>query len=240
VILDVGAGPGHFAKLVEQGMAGKVVMLDSSGARRPHVLPRVRSRSAPQRSCFTASRTPSLTVGRLASTPESGCSQRAVPVERIVADEEHLLETVTPNSQDAIVSCMSLHWINDLPGTLVQIREALRPDGVFLAAILGGDTLFELRTALQLAESEREGGLSPHVSPMTDTRDVTNLLGRAGFTLTTVDTDELQIAYPSMWELMDDLRDMGESNAVVSRRHVIHRDTLAAAAAIYKGGAEPP
>jgi NADH dehydrogenase [ubiquinone] 1 alpha subcomplex assembly factor 5 len=109
----------------------------------------------------------------------------------------------------------------------------LQPDGVFLGAIIGGDSLFELRTSLQLAQVDREGGISPHVSPMTgiaitlpmrmwlkhclDTRDVTNLLGRAGFTLTTVDTDEIQVAYPSMWELMDDLRDMGESNAVVSR-----------------------
>ncbi|KAH9899453.1 S-adenosyl-L-methionine-dependent methyltransferase [Cubamyces lactineus] len=157
-----------------------------------------------------------------------------VEVERIHADEENLLQAIPPNSQEAIVSCLSLHWVNDLPGVLVQIREALKPDGVFLGALFGGDTLFELRTSLQLAEVEREGGISPHVSPMTDSRDMSNLLGRAGFTLLTVDVDEVKVAYPSMWELMEDLQDMGENNAVVGRRHFIHRDTLAAASAIYK------
>ncbi|OSX59519.1 hypothetical protein POSPLADRAFT_1184289 [Postia placenta MAD-698-R-SB12] len=157
-----------------------------------------------------------------------------VEVERIHADEESLLNVIPPNSQEAIVSCLSLHWINDLPGILVQIKEALQPDGVFLGALFGGDTLFELRTSLQLAEMEREGGISPHISPMADSRDVSNLLGRAGFTLLTVDVDEVKVAYPSMWELMEDLRDMGESNAVIGRRNYIHRDTLAAASAIYK------
>ncbi|KAJ3997782.1 S-adenosyl-L-methionine-dependent methyltransferase [Lentinula boryana] len=162
-------------------------------------------------------------------------SEFEVEVERIHADEENLLQVINPNTQEAIVSCLSLHWVNDLPGILIQIKEALQPDGLFLGAMFGGETLFELRTALQLAEVDREGGISPHVSPMTDTRDVTNLLGRAGFTLLTVDIDEVKVAYPSMWELMDDLRDMGESNAVLGRRHIIHRDTLAAASAIYKG-----
>jgi NADH dehydrogenase [ubiquinone] 1 alpha subcomplex assembly factor 5 len=124
--------------------------------------------------------------------------------------------------------------VNDLPGVLVQIKEALKPDGLFLGAMFGGDTLFELRTALQLAEVDREGGISPHISPMTDTKDISNLLSRAGFTLLTVDIDEVRVGYPSMWELLEDLRDMGESNAVVGRRHFLHRDTLAAASAIYK------
>ncbi|KAI0065953.1 S-adenosyl-L-methionine-dependent methyltransferase [Artomyces pyxidatus] len=157
-----------------------------------------------------------------------------VPVEREALDEEKLLESIPRNSQDAIVSCLSLHWVNDLPGVLVQIKEALKPDGVFMGALFGGDTLFELRTALQLAEVEREGGISPHISPMADPRDMSNLMGRAGFTLLTVDVDEVRIGYPSMWELLDDLRDMGESNAIIGRRHLIHRDTLAAASAIYK------
>jgi len=157
-----------------------------------------------------------------------------VEVERIHGDEENLLQLVPANSQEAIVSCLSLHWVNDLPGILIQIKEALKPDGLFLAAMFGGDTLFELRTSLQLAEVEREGGISPHISPMTTTRDITNLLGRAGFSLLTVDSDEVKVEYPSMWELMEDLRDMGESNAVIGRRPVIPRDTLAAASAIYK------
>jgi len=131
-------------------------------------------------------------------------------------------------------SSMAWHQTDKMAGVLVQINQALKPDGVFLGALLGGDTLFELRTSLQLAEVDREGGISPHVSPMTDSRDMSNLLGRAGFTLLTVDVDEVKVNYPSMWELMDDLRDMGESNAVIGRRHFIHRDTLTAASAIYK------
>ncbi|TDL29644.1 S-adenosyl-L-methionine-dependent methyltransferase [Rickenella mellea] len=157
-----------------------------------------------------------------------------VLIDRINYDEERLLEAVQPNSQEAIVSCLSLHWVNDLPGILVQIKEALKPDGLFLGALLGGETLFELRTSLQLAQVDREGGISPHISPMTDIRDMSNLMGRAGFNLITVDLDEITCGYPSMWELMDDLRDMGESNAVLGRPHFIHRDTLAAASAIYK------
>ncbi|KAH9939255.1 S-adenosyl-L-methionine-dependent methyltransferase [Epithele typhae] len=157
-----------------------------------------------------------------------------VEVQRMQADEESLLHVVPRDSQEAIVSCLSLHWVNDLPGILVQVKEALQPDGVFLGALFGGDTLFELRTSLQLAEVEREGGISPHVSPMTDTRDMSNLMGRAGFTLLTVDVDEIKVNYPSMWELLEDLQDMGESNAVIGRRQVIHRDTLAAASAIYR------
>ncbi|KAG2073557.1 S-adenosyl-L-methionine-dependent methyltransferase [Suillus decipiens] len=157
-----------------------------------------------------------------------------VEVERVHADEENILDILPRNSQEAIVSCLSLHWVNDLPGVLVQIKEALKPDGLFLGAMFGGDTLFELRTALQLAEIDREGGISPHISPMTDTKDISNLLSRAGFTLLTVDIDEVRVGYPSMWELLEDLRDMGESNAVVGRRHFLHRDTLAAASAIYK------
>jgi len=161
-------------------------------------------------------------------------SEFEVEVERLQADEERLLDVVEPNSQEAIVSCLSLQWVNDLPGILVQIREALKPDGLFLGALFGGDTLFELRTSLQLAEVDLEGGISPHVSPMTDTRDISNLLSRAGFTLLTVDVDEVKVAYPSMWELIEDLRDMGESNAIIGRRHFLHRDTLAAASAIYQ------
>ncbi|KAH9948750.1 S-adenosyl-L-methionine-dependent methyltransferase [Amylocystis lapponica] len=199
-ILDIGAGAGHFSKLLEPETTSKVVMLDSSET-------------------------------LLYRDPDS---EFEVEVERVHADEENLLRIVPPNSQEAIVSCLNLHWVNDLPGMLVQIREALQPDGVFMCALFGGDTLFELRTSLQLAEVEREGGISPHISPMTDSRDMSNLLGRAGFTLLTVDIDEVKVAYPSMWELLDDLRDMGESNAVIGRRPLIHRDTLAAASAIYK------
>ncbi|GAA5846884.1 hypothetical protein JCM9279_004483 [Rhodotorula babjevae] len=93
-----------------------------------------------------------------------------VPVERVHIDEEELASHFEENSHDCIMSCLSMHWINDLPGTLVQIKRTLRPDGVFIGSMLGGDTLFELRTSLQLAELEREGGISPRISPMTGAR----------------------------------------------------------------------
>ncbi|KAI8069148.1 S-adenosyl-L-methionine-dependent methyltransferase [Gongronella butleri] len=155
-----------------------------------------------------------------------------VPVERLVADEEYL--PFEENSLEAVVSSLSLNWVNDLPGTLIQIRKALQDDGVFIGAMFGGDTLFELRTSLQLAETERESGMSPRVSPMTDSSDISRLLSRAGFTLTTVDIDEIVVNYPSAFELMDDLHAMGETNAVLTRRPFLKRDTLMAAASIYQ------
>ncbi|KAJ3055385.1 hypothetical protein HK097_010661 [Rhizophlyctis rosea] len=153
-------------------------------------------------------------------------------VTRMLGDEEQL--PFEENSLDAVISSLSLHWVNDLPGALIQARRALKPDGLFLAGMFGGDTLYELRTSLQLAEIEREGGVAPHISPMTDVKDVGSLLTRAGFTLTTVDMDEVVVNYPSIFELMADLRSMGESNAIAARKPYVKRDTLAAAAAIYQ------
>ena len=152
-------------------------------------------------------------------------------IERQVVDEELL--PFAENSRYCIVASGSLHWTNDLPGALVQIQRALKPDGVFVGYLCGGDTLFELRTSLMLAELERQGGLAVHVSPMTESRDVSALMTRAGFTLQTVDVDELSVHYPSMFELLADLRDMGESNAFVNRQPLLRRDTLIAGAATY-------
>nr|XP_033795695.1 arginine-hydroxylase NDUFAF5, mitochondrial isoform X4 [Geotrypetes seraphini]XP_033795696.1 arginine-hydroxylase NDUFAF5, mitochondrial isoform X4 [Geotrypetes seraphini] len=100
--------------------------------------------------------------------------------------------------------------------------------------MLGGETLYELRCSLQLAEQEREGGFSPHVSPFTAVTDLGNLLGRAGFNMLTVDTDEIQVNYPGMFEVMEDLKGMGESNCCWNRKPLLHRDTMVAAAAIYQ------
>ncbi|CAG8447483.1 5182_t:CDS:10 [Dentiscutata heterogama] len=155
-----------------------------------------------------------------------------VEVERIVVDEELL--PFEKNSLEAVISNLSLHWVNDLPGTMIQIQKSLKPDGLFLASMFGGDTLFELRTSMQLAELEREHGVSPRVSPMVDIRDVGSLLSRSGFALTTIDVDDIIVNYPSMFELIVDLKAMGESNAVLARRPFLKRDTLLAAAAIYK------
>jgi NADH dehydrogenase [ubiquinone] 1 alpha subcomplex assembly factor 5 len=118
---------------------------------------------------------------------------------------------------------------------MIQARRTLRPDGVFICALPGGDTLFELRTSLQLASQDRSGGIAPRVSPMTDSHSVSNLVSRAGFALPTIDVDEIKINYPSMLELVEDLNAMGEGNAVWHRPVHLPRDELMAASAIYKG-----
>ncbi|KAM1392233.1 hypothetical protein ACFX13_020237 [Malus domestica] len=113
----------------------------------------------------------------------------------MVVDEEFL--PVKERSVDLVLSCLGLHWTNDLPGAMIQCRLALKPDGLFLAAILGGETLKELRVACTVAQMEREGGISPRVSPLAQVRDAGNLLTRAGFTLPGVDVDEFVVRYPS-------------------------------------------
>ncbi|XP_037668025.1 arginine-hydroxylase NDUFAF5, mitochondrial isoform X2 [Choloepus didactylus] len=155
-----------------------------------------------------------------------------IPTVSVLADEEFL--PFKENTFDLVVSSLSLHWVNDLPGALEQIHYVLKPDGVFIGAMFGGDTLYELRCSLQLAEMEREGGFSPHVSPFTAVNDLGHLLGRAGFNTLTVDTDEIQVNYPGMFELMEDLQGMGESNCSWNRKALLHRDTILAAAAIYR------
>lgn len=114
-----------------------------------------------------------------------------------------------------------------------SINNCLKPDGPFLGSMFGGDTLYELRSSLQLAETERKGGVAPHLSPFTHIRDVGALLNRAGFTMLTIDTDELVVGYPSMLELLHDLKGMAESNASYNRPLTIGRDVLSAASAIY-------
>lgn len=151
----------------------------------------------------------------------------------VLEDEESL--PFAPASFDMVLSSMSLHWINDLPGVLGQINNVLKPDCPFIGAMLGGDTLFELRTSIQLAEQERRGGISPHVSPLADTRDVGGLLQRVGFKMLTVDVEDIVVDYPDAYTLMQDLQAMGESNAVLGREMgPIGRDVLLATDAIYR------
>lgn len=147
----------------------------------------------------------------------------------LVADEEAL--PFAHSSLDLALSLLNLHWVNDLPGTLVQIRRALKPDGFFLAAMLGGETLKELRRALAEAEIEIAGGLSPRVSPFADVRDIGNLMQRAGFALPVVDMETIAVSYADPFALMADLRGMGESNAVRERRRGATPRSLIMAAA---------
>jgi len=131
-------------------------------------------------------------------------------------DEEAL--PFAPESFDLVLSLLSLHWVNDLPGALVQLRQALKPDGLFLAAMLGGETLKELRSSLAEAEMAVDGSLSPRVSPFADVRDAGDLMQRAGFTLPVIDTETITVSYADPFRLMADLRGMGETNAVLERR----------------------
>lgn len=140
-----------------------------------------------------------------------------------------------PNSFDAVLSSLSIHWVNDLPSLLAQVNSILKPDSPFIAAMFGGDTLFELRTSLQLADLERRGGVSPHVSPLADVRDVGGLLNKAGFKMLTVDVEDIVVEYPDTFALMQDLQAMGESNAILHRElGPLSRDVLLANEAIYR------
>jgi SAM-dependent methyltransferase len=139
-----------------------------------------------------------------------------------------------PESMDLAVSLLSLHEANDLPGALIQIRRSLRPDGLFLAAIAGGGTLAELRESLLAAETELHGGASPRVAPFTDVRDAGALLQRAGFALPVADVETVTVRYDTMFGLLEDLRAMGASNALVTRsRRPASRRLFARAAEIY-------
>lgn len=137
---------------------------------------------------------------------------------RVAADEELL--PFAEASFDLAVSNLSLHWVNDLPGALVQLRRALKPDGLFVGAMLGGETLFELRRCLMEAEAEILGGVSPRISPFAEVRDAGSLLQRAGFALPVVDSDTITVTYENAFRLMSDLRGMGETNAGLNRRRV--------------------
>uniref|UniRef100_A0A1A7XNP8 Arginine-hydroxylase NDUFAF5, mitochondrial n=1 Tax=Iconisemion striatum TaxID=60296 RepID=A0A1A7XNP8_9TELE len=158
--------------------------------------------------------------------------QTEIQTHRVLADEEFL--PFRENTFDLVLSSLTLHWTNDLPGALRQIHQVLKPDGVFIGAMVGGETLYELRCSLQLAEMEREGGFSPHVSPYTTVTDLGNLLGKAGFSMLTVDIDEIQVYYPGIVEVMTDLQGMAESSCAWNRKSLLHRDSILAAAAVYQ------
>lgn len=150
----------------------------------------------------------------------------------VVADEDLL--PFAPHSLDAVVANLSLHWVNDLPGALAQIRQCLKPDGLFLAAVMGGESLKELRESLMLAEMDVRGGASPRVSPMIDMQDMSALMQRAGFALPVVDRDTISVDYASPFRLMHDLRGMGAGNAATGRdKRPVPRKMMLETARIY-------
>jgi SAM-dependent methyltransferase len=186
--------------------------------------------------------TPSDAVGRaLLDAGAAGWLAAAGPVAQspddhrspmIVADEERL--PFRDGSLDLVVSGLALQFVNDLPGVLVQVRRALKPDGLFLAALAGGDTLGELRQAFAAAEIEVDGGVSPRVAPFADVRDMGALLQRAGFALPVADVDRVCVRYDSPLRLMHDLRRMGATNVLAERRRAgLRRATLARLVEVY-------
>jgi SAM-dependent methyltransferase len=139
-----------------------------------------------------------------------------------------------PESVDLVVSGLAFQFVNDLPGVLAQIRRALKPDGLFLAAMIGGDTLTELRQSFAAAEAECEGGVSPRVAPFADLRDVGALLQRAGFALPVTDVDRIVVRYDNAIALMQDLRRMAATNILLERRRKpTRRATMLRMAQIY-------
>jgi SAM-dependent methyltransferase len=150
----------------------------------------------------------------------------------VIADEEAL--PFRAAVFDLVVSALSLQFVNDLPGTLIQVRRLLKPDGLFVAALAGGETLTELRQSFAAAESEIEGGVSPRVAPFADVRELGALLQRAGFALPVTDADRIMVRYGSVFALMQDLRRMGATNALRDRRRApLKRATLMRMAEIY-------
>ena len=151
---------------------------------------------------------------------------------RVALDEERL--PFAAESLDLVVSTLGLHWTNDVVGALIQIRQALKPDGLFIGALLGGSTLTELRQALTAAEDEILGGAGSRVSPFADSRDATGLLQRAGFALPVGDVDRVSVSYEHPLKLLADLRQMGETNVLADRHpRALTRTLLARASEIY-------
>ena len=156
-------------------------------------------------------------------------------LQRIALDEAGAEKLpFAPESLDLVVSALALQFVNDLPGVLAQVRRALKPDGLLLAAMIGGDSLIELRQAFAAAEAECEGGVSPRVAPFADLRDIGALLQRAGFALPVTDVDRVVVRYANAFALMQDLRRMGAANVLIERRRTpTPRATLLRMAEIY-------
>jgi SAM-dependent methyltransferase len=160
-------------------------------------------------------------------------ADRFQSITRVDLDRSETLR-LEPEALDLVVSALAFQFVNDLPGVLAQIRRALRPDGLLLAAMIGGDTLTELRQSFAAAEAECEGGVSPRVLPFADLRDVGALLQRAGLALPVTDVDRVVVRYDSAFALMADLRRMGATNILIERRRTpTRRATMLRMAQIY-------
>lgn len=225
--LDLGSGPGHFAKQVNGGIEFQ----------------KLRQQEMEQDEDFdedddldmdSINKVESVTMCDLSENLLYRDKDEMFPVvpKRIVADEEKL--PFADGTFDVVVSNLNLHWTNDLVGSLKEVKRVLKKDSLFTGAIFCDETLYQLRCSLQLAEMERKGGFSPRTAPAIRSSEFGSLLHGAGFKLLTVDTDHITVNYPSIFEVIEDLKAMGESNCTLKRAHMLSRDTLIAAGAIYQ------
>ncbi len=159
-------------------------------------------------------------------SPRAGLWADTLDFTDISCVKDHETLNLAENSYDLTIHALALHWANDPVGQLIQMRRALRPDGLMITALFGGQTLHELRTALAEAETEVEGGLSPRVAPMGEIRDLGGLIQRAGLALPVADSITLNVSYETPLHLMHDLRAMGETNVMVARRKTPMRRAL--------------
>ncbi|CAI8219894.1 MAG: Uncharacterised protein [Alphaproteobacteria bacterium] len=174
---------------------------------------------------------------RIGTLIEADLTLALVPQGGLVLDEEKL--PIKAHSLDLIVALWGLHHVNDLPGALLQIRHALKPDGLFLAALPGGATLAELRAAFLNSEVSLLGGAQPHIHPFADLQDLAGLMQRAGFALPVADSDMVAVRYQEPLKLLNDLRGMGEANVLTSRpRRFLRRDVLRAALARFNAATQ--
>ncbi len=174
---------------------------------------------------------------RISTLIEADLTLALVPQRGLVLDEEKL--PIKAQSLDLIVALWGLHHVNDLPGALLQIRHALKPDGLFLGALPGGATLAELRAAFLDSEVSLLGGAQPHIHPFADLQDLAGLMQRAGFALPVADSDMVAVRYQEPLKLLNDLRGMGEANVLTSRpRRFLRRDVLRAALARFNAATQ--
>lgn len=171
-------------------------------------------------------------VGAVIETDLSGAMLAGRGGPRVQLDEERLPFALA--SLDLVVSTLALHWVNDLPGAMIQIRQALKPDGLFIGAVFGGETLTELRRSLMMAEAELKDGAGLRIAPFADAYDAAGLLQRAGFALPVADVDRVTVRYSHPLKLIADLRAMGETSALADQAGPISRPVLMRACEIYQ------
>eukprot|EP01083_Nonionella_stella_P029226 80530_1 len=219
VVVDLGAHSGHIHKILKEKSQNGI----------KHLIQIESSRRLLLRDNDNVNRKASLTE-RLKDTLTR--RSKALTTELLVSDESCL--ELPASSVDAVLSNLSLHWINDVPTCFNAIHKCLKPDGLFTGAILGGITLQELRSSFIMAEDERRGGNASHVSPLTSISDVGDQLQGAGFKLITVDDDIIEVPFPSMFTLCEHLRAMAETHCTHTRATEVPLDVFLAAAAAYQ------